>query len=213
MAIELLNIDCMEYMRTLPDKAFDLAIVDPPYGIDWNKQTKKVNTKANWIQHDFKDWDSAAPEPKYFDELKRVSKSQVIWGANHFIDSMPFICNSPCWIIWDKMQEFTGATFEMAWTNFTSPAKAFRMARCEAYVGKQKIHPTQKPVKLYEWLLQNYAKQGDRILDTHLGSGSSAIAAHYGGFDFVGCELDTDYFNAAKARFEQATAQIALFGA
>jgi len=213
MAIELLNIDCMEYMKTLPDKAFDLAIVDPPYGIDWTAQTKSVNTGKAWIQHEVKNWDSAAPEPLYFDELQRTSKNQIIWGMNHFIDAVPFSCNSPCWVIWDKIQEFSGASFEMAWTSFSRPAKAFRMARCEAYVGTDKIHPTQKPVKLYEWILKNYAKQGDRILDTHLGSGSSAIAAHYGGFDFVGCELDTDYFNAAKQRFEQATAQLAMFGA
>jgi site-specific DNA-methyltransferase (adenine-specific) len=206
----LINADCMEVMKDAPDKNWDLCCVDPPYGIDWNKQTKTVNTKANWIQHDFKDWDSAAPEPTYFYELRRVSANQIIWGANHFIDSMPFNCNSPCWIVWDKMQEFTGATFEMAWTSFKSPAKAFRMARCEAYVGVQKIHPTQKPVKLYEWLLTNYAKQGDKILDTHLGSGSSAIAAHYGGFEFVGIELDKDYFEAAVSRFEQATKQLSL---
>ena len=213
MAIELLNIDCMEYMATLPDKAFDLAIVDPPYGINWTAQTKSVNTGKSWIQHDIKNWDRVAPESAYFDSLQRVSKNMIIWGANHFIDSIPFNCNSPCWIIWDKMQEFSGASFEMAWTSFSSPAKAFRMARCEAYVGTDKIHPTQKPVKLYKWLLQNYAKQGDKILDTHLGSGSSAIAANYGGFDFVGCELDKDYFEAASKRFEQATAQLAMFGA
>jgi site-specific DNA-methyltransferase (adenine-specific) len=213
VAIELLNIDCMEYMATLPDKAFDLAIVDPPYGIDWMEQVKNPNKGKNWKQYENKDWDKSIPSAEYFAELFRVSKNQIIWGANHFIDSIPFACNSPCWLIWDKMQEFSGASFEMAWTSFSSPAKAFRMARCEAYVGTDKIHPTQKPVKLYEWLLANYAKQGDKILDTHLGSGSSAIAAHYGGFDFIGCELDTDYFNAAKRRFEQATAQMAMFGA
>ena len=210
MTVELLNIDCMEYMRTLPDKAFDLAIVDPPYGINWMAQTKTVNTKANWIQHAAKDWDNSAPQPNYFDELQRVSKNQIIWGANHFIDSMPFGCNSPCWIIWDKIQELSGASFEMAWTSFKSPAKAFRMARCEAYVGIEKIHPTQKPVKLYEWLLTNYAKKGQRVFDSHLGSGSSAIAAHYFGVDFVGCELDKDYFEAAKAIFDMATKQLAM---
>lgn len=213
MAIELLNIDCMEYMATLPDKAFDLAIVDPPYGIGVNVNMGRRKGQAHSGYHKFAGGDICAPDSAYFDELRRVSKNQIIWGANHFIDAMPFMCNSPCWVIWDKIQEFSGASFEMAWTTFKSPAKAFRMARCEAYVGIEKIHPTQKPVKLYEWLLQNYAKQGDRILDTHLGSGSSAIAAHYGGFDFVGCELDKDYFNAASKRFEQATAQIAMFGA
>lgn len=210
MTVQLLHIDCMEYMRGLPDKAFDLAIVDPPYGIDAaNMQMGKgVGTVSRTWKT--KDWDNKAPEPNYFDELQRVSKNQIIWGANHFIDSMPFICNSPCWVIWDKIQEFSGASFEMAWTSFKSPAKAFRMARCEAYVGIDKIHPTQKPVKLYDWLLKHYAKPGDRILDTHLGSGSSAIAAHYAGFDFVGCELDAEYYKAACERFERETAQIAL---
>lgn len=206
--IKLLNIDCMEYMATVPDKYFDLAIVDPPYGINWTEQTKSVNTKKSWIQHEVKNWDSKAPESSYFDELFRVSINQIIWGANYFHGMKP----TPCWVIWDKMQEFSGATFEMAWTSFNTPAKAFRMARCEAYVGINKIHPTQKPVKLYDWLLTNYAKPEFKILDTHLGSASSAIAAHYFGVsEFVGTELDADYFRAAKERFERETAQIAMF--
>ena len=198
----------MEYMATVPDKYFDLAIVDPPYGIGDKFKGGKTG-KMNFNEIVNKGWDKV-PSDEYFNELQRVSKNQIIWGANHFIDSMPFGCNSPCWIIWDKIQEFSGASFEMAWTSFKSPAKAFRMARCEAYVGIEKIHPTQKPVKLYEWLLTNYAKKGQRILDTHLGSGSSAIAAHYFGVDFVGCELDKDYFEAAKARFDMATKQLAM---
>ena len=206
--IELLNCDCMEYMATVPDKYFDLAIVDPPYGIkNMNAGGRGMDGWTSWAK---KDWDNAAPDKKYFEELTRISKNQIIWGANHFIDSMSFACNSPCWIIWDKMQEFSGATFEMAWASFSSPAKAFRMARCEAYVGTNKIHPTQKPVKLYQWLLTNYAKKGQRIFDSHLGSASSAIAAHYFGVDFVGCELDKDYFEAAKARFDMATKQLAI---
>ena len=198
----------MEYMATVPDKYFDLAIVDPPYGIGDKFKGGKTG-KMNFNEIVNKGWDKV-PSDEYFNELQRVSKNQIIWGANHFIDSMPFGCNSPCWIIWDKIQEFSGASFEMAWTSFKSPAKAFRMARCEAYVGIEKIHPTQKPVKLYEWLLTNYAKKGQKILDTHLGSGSSAIAAHYFGVDFVGCELDKDYFEAAKARFDMATKQLAM---
>ena len=208
MGIELLNIDCMVYMKTLPDKAFDLAIVDPPYGINWMSQIENPNNGKNWKRYAMKDWDISPPPRSYFEELGRVSKNQIIWGGNYFAGMTP----SPCWLIWDKMQEFSGAVFEMAWTSFKSPAKAFRMARCEAYVGVDKIHPTQKPVKLYEWLLANYAKPGDKILDTHLGSGSSAIAAHYGGFDFVGCELDKDYYDAACKRFERETSQIDMFG-
>ena len=133
----------------------------------------------------------------------------IIWGANHFIDKLPFNCSSPCWIVWDKgfSEDVSFAQCELAWTSFKSVCKKFDKSPNDP----MRIHPTQKPVKLYEWLLQNYAKQGDRILDTHLGSGSSAIAAHYGGFDFVGCELDTDYFKAAQERFVLQTAQVALF--
>ena len=204
MTIELLNIDCMEYMKTLPDKAFDLAIVDPPYGIGVEKMNMFDGAKK---QARHKEYVDIAPSRLYFNEIFRVSKNQIIWGGNYF--NLP---PTRCYLSWDKIQEFSGSDFELAWTSFDRPSKAFRMCRAEAY-GKGTIHPTQKPIKLYEWLLQNYAKPGDRILDTHLGSGSSAIAAHYGGFDFVGCELDKDYFVAAKQRFEQATAQLAMFGA
>lgn len=215
MAIELLNIDCMEYMRTLPDKAFDLAIVDPPYGIGIVQQLEKhVKSDTSMMKlckgiaggH----WDNAIPEGAYFDELRRVSKNQIIWGGNYFLD---YLGSTRCFCVWDKMNGTNPmADAELAWTSFSGSVRMFRMHHFSAgYDEKQ--HPTQKPVKLYEWLLANYAKKGDKILDTHLGSGSSAIAAHYGGFDFVGCELDTDYFNAAKQRFEQATAQMAMFGA
>ena len=211
MAVELLNIDCMEYMRTLPDKAFDLAIVDPPYGIGVNVNMGRRKGQAHSGYHKFAGMDIAPPQSDYFDELRRVSKNMIIWGANHFIDNFPFNCSSPCWIVWDKgfSENVSFAQFELAWTTFKSVCKKFDKSPND----HARIHPTQKPVKLYEWLLQNYAKAGDRILDTHLGSGSSAIAAHYGGFDFVGCELDTDYFNAAKQRFERETAQLAMFGA
>jgi len=197
----------MEYMKTLPDKAFDLAIVDPPYGIGMdggNVGYKGFNDFAK------KAWDSATPDDAYFAELQRVSKQQIVWGGNYF--NLP---PTRCFLIWDKGAGFKGRTYaecEQAWTSFDANARIYqRDPLCNGdYKGK--IHPTQKPVKLYEWLLSNYAKQGDRILDTHLGSGSSAIAAHYGGFDFVGCELDVDYYNAAVERFNHATAQIALFG-
>ena len=203
MTIELLNCDCMEYMRTLPDKAFDLAIADPPYGIGINNSSRLGHYGGKG-----KKWDNETPDDFYFLELQRVSKNQIIWGANYF--NMP-PCR--CFLIWDKQQPeaVSFASCEYAWTSFDASAKTYyQRPQCADVV---RIHPTQKPTKLYEWLLANYAKQGDRILDTHLGSGSSAIAAHYGGFDFVGCELDADYFNAASKRFEQATAQLAMFGA
>jgi len=218
MAVELLNIDCMEYMKTLPDKAFDLAIVDPPYGIGESGKTNKTRSclAAAKEYKSFAGDDLKAPDSDYFDELQRISKNQIIWGANHFIDAMPFMCNAPCWIVWDKENGATDfADCELAWTSFKTAVRRFRFQWQGMLQGDMKnkelrIHPTQKPVKLYEWLLTNYAKKGQKVLDTHLGSGSSAIAAHYFGVDFVGCELDKDYFDAAKARFDMATKQLAM---
>ena len=214
--VELLNIDCMEYMKGLKDNAFELAIVDPPYGIGESKNNESRNRVAS-NNYKSKDWDDNPPDCGYFDQLRRVSKNQIIWGANHFIDSFPFMCNSPCWIAWDKENGASDfADIELAYSSFKSAARLFRYRWAGMLQGDMKnkehrIHPTQKPVKLYEWLLSNYAKEGDRILDTHLGSGSSAIAAHYGGFDFVGCELDEDYYKAASERFNNETKQESLF--
>ncbi len=218
MSIELLNIDCMEYMATLPDKAFDLAIVDPPYGIGMDGGKFGIDGCADAQTYAQGAWDKTAPPEQYFFELARVSKNQIIWGANHFADRIPK-ASSPCWLVWDK--EKVGGFFadsELAYTSFSTAVRNFKfqwhgMIQGDMKNKEQRIHPTQKPVKLYEWLLTNYAKPGQRILDTHLGSGSSAIAAHYFGVDFVGCELDKDYFEAAKKRFEQQTAQLAMFGA
>lgn len=195
----------MEAMKAMPDKAFDLAIVDPPYGIDWMKQVETPNIGKNWKKWESKGWDASTPDDLYFKELARVSQNQIIWGGNYF-DLPP----TPCLVIWDKIQEFSGATFEVAWTSFRSPCKAFRMARCEAYVGINKIHPTQKPVALYKWLLTNYAKPGDKILDTHGGSCSSAIACDVMGFDATIYEIDADYYKAAVERFERHRQQQTL---
>jgi site-specific DNA-methyltransferase (adenine-specific) len=201
-------MDCLEYMRGLPDKAFDLAIVDPPYGINF----AKTYTGKGWVVRDQKDWDKQAPGGGYFDELWRVSKNQIIWGANYMT---PYLPASQHWIFWDKGQRnFSLADGELAFTSFDKALRVFEMSRGAMQGeqgGEQKFHPTQKPIKLYKWLLENYAKPGQRILDTHLGSGSSAIAAHYFGVDFVGTELDKDYYDAAVKRFEQATAQTTLF--
>jgi len=206
--IELLHTDCMVYMKTMPDKAFDLAVCDPPYGINVNISMGRRKGQAHSGYHKFSGGDKCAPDSDYFIELRRVSANQIIWGANHFIDSMGFSANSPCWLMWDKgfSEEVTFAQFELAWTSFNTTCKKFDKSPIDQY----RIHPTQKPVKLYEWLLKNYAKPGDRILDTHLGSGSSAIAAHYGGFGFVGCELDADYYKAACERFNKETRQMAM---
>jgi site-specific DNA-methyltransferase (adenine-specific) len=195
----LLNVDCMEFMASLPDKAFDLAIVDPPYGIGIaSNPVRQMHTK--------KQWDNATPSEDYFKELKRVSEHQIIWGGNYFID---YLGNTQGFLIWDKVQphDFSLAMCEMAWTSIQKPAKIWRRS---VLAEQNKIHPTQKPVKLYEWLLSNYAKPGDKILDTHGGSFSSAIAAIKMGFDYVGCELDEDYFNAAVERVEDVQRQAPL---
>jgi len=209
--IELLNMDCMEYMKGCEDNAFDLAIVDPPYGIErFERPSGKTRfASSELMQNSGLTWDKKPP-PEYFDELIRVSKGQVIWGANNFnLPATKYFC------IWDKQQTVDNfASAEYAWVgqSLKKPAKVFRYGIHQHNADGFKIHPTQKPVKLYEWLLANYAKEGDRILDTHLGSGSSAIAAHYGGFDSVGMEIDEDYYNAAVKRFEAETAQLDIFG-
>lgn len=204
----LLHVDCMEYMAGLPDKAFDLAIVDPPYGLGL-----PIACTGKWKRkiHEKKDWDNFSPSQSYFDELIRVSKNRVIWGANHFISKIPF--DSSCWIFWDKKN---GENFmsdgELAYTSFKTAVRRFEYNHIQEHnAGIKRIHPTQKPVKLYEWLLTNYAKPGQRILDTHLGSGSSAIACNNLGFEMVGCELDPEYYQAACKRVEQATKQIRMF--
>lgn len=211
--IELLNCDCMEYMATLPDKAFDLAIVDPPYGIGADKGTWGSSNLGRVTNYGRKKWDFAAPEAIYFDELRRISDNQIVWGANHFVSKIPY--DSSCWIVWDKLAAADFADCELAWTSFETAVRKFEfrwngMLQGDMKNKEHRIHPTQKPVKLYQWLLTNYAKKGQRILDTHLGSGSSAIAAHYFGVDFVGCELDKDYYDAAVKRFNQQTAQQSL---
>ena len=211
--IELHNVDCMEYLATLEDNAFELAIVDPPYGIGESGSTNytrcKLATAKNYKP--FAGGDKNAPSEEYFTELERVSKNQIMWGANHYRAR-----KSSCWIVWDKVNGATDfADAELAYTSFKSAVRIFRfqwqgMLHGDLKNKEQRIHPTQKPVKLYEWLLMNYAKEGDRILDTHLGSGSIAIACHNLGFDLVGCELDTDYFNAAQKRLKQHQSQLRI---
>jgi site-specific DNA-methyltransferase (adenine-specific) len=193
------NTDCLEAMRAMPDKAFDLAIVDPPYGIG-------ISNNPVRQMHDRKVWDAAIPTDEYFAELRRVSVNQIIWGGNYF--PLPPTQNL---IVWDKQQpfDFSLAMSEFAWCSIQRPSKTFKMSP----IGVGKIHPTQKPVALYKWLLTNYAKPGDTILDTHLGSGSSRIAAYDLGFDFTGYELDRDYFDAQEKRFADHIAQPTLFTA
>lgn len=213
--IKLLNMDCMELMAQYPDKYFDLAIVDPPYGIgEDGKKNHSRDKIAKAKKYTPKNWDKDSPDVEYFRELIRVSKNQIIFGANHFISKIPF--DSSCWIVWDK--ENGGSDFadcELAWTSFKSSVRKFTYRWNGMLQGDMKnkeirVHPTQKPIKLYEWLLRNYAESGQKILDTHLGSGSSAIAAHRLGFDFVGCEIDKEYFDAAVKRFEAHKSQLMI---
>lgn len=210
------NEDNMELMARYPDKYFDLAIVDPPYGIDVTNQSQgSGGGVAKKIEYKKTNWDKNPPNQDYFIELQRVSKHQIIWGANHFISKIPY--DSSCWIVWDKDNGDTDfADCELAWTNFNTAVRKVKwrwsgMLQQDMKNKEIRIHPTQKPVKLYEWLLMNYAKEGDKILDTHLGSGSIAIACHNLGFELTACELDKDYYEAAIKRLEQHKAQQRLF--
>ena len=208
-------MDCMAYMRTLPDNAFDLAVVDPPYGIGMDRGEIGHGVLAQTTKFDPKTWDRAPPAEAYFLELERVSRNRVIWGANHFISRYPR--DSGEWLVWDKLNgENNFADCELAWTSFGGAVRLFRFRWAGMLQGNMRakevrIHPTQKPVALYAWIFSRYAKPGDRILDTHLGSGSSRIAAWDAGLDFVGCEIDRDYFEAQERRFQAHAAQLNLF--
>ena len=199
--IELYNMDCMEYMKGLEDNAFDLAIVDPPYGIGINSSGRLGHYGGKG-----KKWDDETPDKEYFKELFRVSKNQIIWGGNYF--ELP---PTRCFFIWDKQQpeNVSFASCEFAWTSFDKSAKTFykRPQNADDY----RIHPTQKPKQLYEWLILNNAVNETRILDTHLGSGSSAIASYKCKFDFVGLEIDKEYFDNAVKRFNNYKSQLTMF--
>jgi len=210
--------DCMEGMKTFPDGHFDLAIVDPPYGIERFKKgfgTTRFKMDSRTAKDGLK-WDNA-PADEYFQEVQRVARNQIVWGANYF----PQLWVKPCkgFIYWAKSNPVANfADGEMAWTSFDTPARQFNYAwggLSDGVVGRNKtqksIHPTQKPVSLYDWLLANYAKPGMRVLDTHMGSGSIAIAAHYAGIHLTAFEIDPDYFHAAKARIARETSQAELF--
>jgi len=234
---EVTNEDCMEGMARYPDKYFDLAIVDPPYGIRAVQRMYKgragyVNPKEKYgvkkANHTIKDWDNQRPSAEYWDELFRVSKNQIVWGANYFTDYLPL---SRGWVFWDKDVNGDFSKGELAWTSFDfalkkvlyvwdgmrqgqqvnkTPCKGGNWKQGNPCGLEKRNHPTQKPVALYKWLLQNYAKQGDKILDTHLGSGSSRIAAYEMGFDFTAFELDKDYFEAQEKRYNNHISQLKL---
>jgi site-specific DNA-methyltransferase (adenine-specific) len=209
------NEDCVEGMKRYPDKYFDLAIVDPPYGLglvkteagNWGLRKKNSENISKVF-----DWDFYKPTKEYIVELFRVSKNQILFGANHYIEVVPY--NSPCWLIWDKVNgESYFADAELAWTSFKTATRIIRLQYfgANSYRFGKRIHPTQKPVALYDWILNKYAKPNDIILDTHLGSGSSRIAAYKGGFNFVGFEIDKDYYEAQENRFKQFVSQLRIF--
>lgn len=204
--IKLFNMDCMSAMREIPDKAFDLAIVDPPYGIGENAHRSASRSKAakttDWGAFD-KEWDKSCPNEEYFEHLFRVSNNQIIWGANHMMHRIKR--GSSCWLVWDKDNSGCFADCELAYASFKSAVRMFKyrwngMIQKNMNHKEMRIHPTQKPVDLYAWILRNYAPPQAKILDTHLGSGSIAIACYDMGFDLTGYEIDKEYFDAAVKR-------------
>lgn len=215
--ISIYNCDCMELLKQTPDNYYSLALVDPPYGIGESSNDNKGRSKlAKSKDYGSKKWDDKAPNKEYFNELKRVSKNQIIFGANHFIENIPE-ANSSCWIVWDKVNgENDFADCELAYCSLKTAVRKISlrwhgMLQHDMKNKEIRIHPTQKPVKLYEWLLMNYAKKGDKILDTHLGSGSIALACHNLGFDLTACELDKDYYNKSIDRIQNHVNQLRIF--
>lgn len=199
--IQLFNGDCLEAMREMEDDSFELAICDPPYAL--GERLTNGGKRHSMARHKKQSWDNEIPSDEYFNQLKRVSKNQIIWGGNYFP-----LSKYRCFIVWDKMTYIpTMSQVELAYTSFDSPARYVKINSNQA----DRFHPTQKPVALYTWLLDRYAKEGDRILDTHLGSGSIAIAAHNLGYDLVGYELDPDYYQAALHRLTEHQKQLRLF--
>ena len=218
--IQITNEDNMLLMKRYPDNYFDLAIVDPQYGIDFSGHDQIIGKKgkdkgfSNKKLYSIKEWDKERPSVLYFNELKRISKNQIVWGGNYFADLLQ---PTKGWIYWDKKPNGENLTFsdgELAWTSFNKPLKAFSYGWIGFGMvnsGEKKIHPTQKPVQLYKWILKNYAKQGDKILDTHLGSMSIAIACADYGFDLYGCELDPEYYKKGLERVQNHINQLDIF--
>ena len=213
--ISIYNEDCLQALKAMADKQFDLAIVDPPYGIGMDSthfKTKSSNAKPN--DYGKKDWDNAIPNKEYFNELLRVSRHQIVWGGNYFVENLT---NSSCWVVWDKDNgDSIHADCELAWTSFKTGVKKVKWLwhgmRQQNMKNKEKrIHPTQKPVALYRWLLYEFAKEGDKILDTHLGSGSIAIACWDMGYDLTAYEVDKEYYDNACKRLETHKAQLTLW--
>jgi site-specific DNA-methyltransferase (adenine-specific) len=213
---EVYLMDCIAGLKHYPDKYFDLAVVDPPYGIGEDGKSNHSRSKiAKSKLYTPKKWDNEPPSIEYFTELFRVSKNQIVWGANHFISRMPY--DSSCWLVWDKENgENDFADCELAWTSFDKAVRRYKFRWAGMLQGNMKdkenrIHPTQKPVALYDWIFTRFAEKGYKVLDTHLGSGSSRIAADKAGLDFVGFELDEEYYNALNKRFNDYKCQLRMF--
>jgi site-specific DNA-methyltransferase (adenine-specific) len=206
--ITITNEDNMQLMARYPDNYFELAIVDPPYGIGYDGSRKSTSKHGGRKEYKFKGWDNEIPKKEYFTELFRVSKNQIIWGSNYFTKFLP---SSMGWLFWDKGQRINNSDGELAYTSFQQALRVVEYNRCEIQKFGGAIHPTQKPVALYKWLLDKYAKQGYKILDTHLGSGSIAIACHDYGFELTACELDAEYYEKAIQRIKNYTNQTNLF--
>jgi site-specific DNA-methyltransferase (adenine-specific) len=201
--------DCVKALKRYADNHFDLAIVDPPYGIGYDGANQTSGSHGGRKAHDFKGWDSKIPDKEYFDELYRVSKNQIIWGANYMTE---YLKPSMGWIVWRKDRgKFSSSDAELAYSSFQRALREYTKNPLVLVREGGTIHPTQKPICLYEWLLHNYAKPNDLILDTHLGSGSSRIAAYKGGFNFVGFEIDQEYYEKQEKRFNDFKSQLRLF--
>jgi site-specific DNA-methyltransferase (adenine-specific) len=206
--ITITNEDNMELMKRYPDNYFDLAIVDPPYGLGMHKAQGNTKEKQKkWIGGE---WDNKTPNKSYWYELKRVSKNQIVWGANYFIEHLS---SGNKWIVWDKMLDKDQSHFEIAWSSFIGAERIYRSSRSklQGFMNPNRFHPTEKPINLYSFLLKEFAKQNDKILDTHLGSGSIAIACHDYGYELTACELDKEYYDKAIERIKNHTNQTKLF--
>ena len=213
--IRFFNCGNMDFMKEIPDNYFELCICDPPYGIDVAARGKVGGNNCGKAKdYGAKDWDKQAPNEEYFSQLRRVSKNQIVWGANHFISKLPF--DSSCWLVWDKDNSGNFADCELAWTSFDTAVRKFMwrwngMLQQNMKNKEERIHPTQKPVALYDWIIQNYCAEANLILDTHVGSGSSRIAAAKAGKQFIGFEIDKEYYEKQEKRFNDWNSQLRMF--
>ena len=205
----IINADCMDILKQLPDKCIDLVLTDPPYGIDYGKQIAHTSIKYGWKQYDSPEWDKKRPSKDLFNQLLRVSKNQIIWGGNYFSDYLP---NSQCWLVWNKGQrDFSLADGELAFTSFDKALRIFDYARAKQLNSETREHPTQKPLKLFEWCLQKFSNENDLILDCFSGSGTTAVACHNLKRRFICIEKDYDYWKASVERYNNVKAQLKLF--